>query len=224
MRNLIRIKEAGIRCPEPYLLRAHVLLMEFIGMNKSPAPLLREVNMTDSMSHSMYLDCVLLVRDLYTKAKLVHADLSEFNILFDGDQLVVIDVSQSVEHDHPRALEFLRKDCCNINTFFRKYQVPTLTHKELFEFVTSPEVTEENADRYLDNLQSIASSRVLGDTERLEEEVFMKSYIPQRLNQVFDYERDIDRKEKLGEELIYEKVVALNIEKGNGEQQLRFVQ
>lgn len=30
-------------------------------------------------------------------------------------EIVVIDVSQSVEHDHPHALEFLRKDCNNIN-------------------------------------------------------------------------------------------------------------
>lgn len=211
MRNLLRIKEAGVRCPEPYLLRAHVLLMEFIGMKNSPAPLLREVNMTDSMSHSMYLDCVLLIRDLYTKARLVHADLSEFNILFDGQQLIVIDVSQSVEHDHPRALEFLKKDCCNINTFFRKFQVPTLTHKELFEFTTDPSITDENVDEYLDKLQFVASSRVLCETEKLEEEVFMKSYIPQRLDQVVDYERDIARKEIDGEELIYERIVALQI-------------
>ena len=27
----------------------------------------------------------------------------------------MIDVSQSVEHDHPHALEFLRRDCCNVN-------------------------------------------------------------------------------------------------------------
>lgn len=27
----------------------------------------------------------------------------------------IIDVSQSVEHDHPHALEFLRKDCSNVN-------------------------------------------------------------------------------------------------------------
>ena len=32
---------------------------------------------------------------------------------FDG-QCYVIDVSQSVEHDHPHALEFLRKDCSNV--------------------------------------------------------------------------------------------------------------
>lgn len=32
----------------------------------------------------------------------------------DGDAYI-IDVSQSVEHDHPHALEFLRKDCSNVN-------------------------------------------------------------------------------------------------------------
>ena len=26
----------------------------------------------------------------------------------------IIDVSQSVEHDHPHALDFLRKDCTNV--------------------------------------------------------------------------------------------------------------
>ena len=34
-------------------------------------------------------------------------------------QLYIIDVSQSVEHDHPHALEFLRIDCNNINKYFR---------------------------------------------------------------------------------------------------------
>jgi len=31
-----------------------------------------------------------------------------------GD-VYIIDVSQAVEHDHPHALEFLRKDCANVN-------------------------------------------------------------------------------------------------------------
>ncbi|XP_051128087.1 uncharacterized protein LOC127249370 [Andrographis paniculata] len=31
MRNLMRLRVAGIRCPVPLLLRLHVLVMEFIG-------------------------------------------------------------------------------------------------------------------------------------------------------------------------------------------------
>ena len=37
--------------------------------------------------------------------KLVHGDLSEYNVLYLRGKLQVIDVSQSVEHDHPQALE-----------------------------------------------------------------------------------------------------------------------
>jgi len=45
---------------------------------------------------------------------LVHADLSEYNILYYKHRCFFIDVSQSVEHDHPNALNFLRKDCSAI--------------------------------------------------------------------------------------------------------------
>ena len=34
--------------------------------------------------------------------------------------LYFIDVSQSVEHDHPHAMDFLRKDCENIASFYTK--------------------------------------------------------------------------------------------------------
>ena len=34
---------------------------------------------------------------------------------YHNDGIYIIDVSQSVEHDHPHALEFLRKDCTNIS-------------------------------------------------------------------------------------------------------------
>ena len=56
---------------------------------------------------------------MYQKCKLVHGDLSEFNLLYHDGKAYVIDVSQSVEHDHPHALEFLRKDLHNVTEFFR---------------------------------------------------------------------------------------------------------
>ena len=61
-----------------------------------------------------------IIRDidiLYNKAELVHADLSEFNILY-GDQPYLIDMGQSVTRDHPRALSFLMRDIRNIHRFF----------------------------------------------------------------------------------------------------------
>jgi RIO kinase 1 len=83
------------------------------------------------------------MRRMFHTCRLVHADLSEYNILyfFTSPPFVafflllfshnflfvryfkgtcyIIDVGQAVEHDHPHALEFLRMDCYNITNFFR---------------------------------------------------------------------------------------------------------
>jgi len=118
----------------------------------------------------------------------------------------MIDVSQSVEHDHPRALDFLRKDCINANAFFRKFNVPTLSLRELFDFITDPNITDENIDEYLTQLQERAAARTLNqltEQEKVEEEVFKTAYIPQRLDEVIDYENDVDKVQKGGEKVIY---------------------
>lgn len=41
-----------------------------------------------------YTEMVLIVRQLYQKCRLVHADLSEYNILYHKGDLYIIDVSQ----------------------------------------------------------------------------------------------------------------------------------
>jgi len=47
---------------------------------------------------------IYIIRELFTECKLIHADLSEYNMLYYQKILYVIDVSQSIEHDHPMAL------------------------------------------------------------------------------------------------------------------------
>ena len=64
-----------------------------------------------------------------------------------------LDSLQSVEMDHPNALEFLRKDCNNVNEFFRRKNVGVLSLKGLFDFVTDPTITDENVDLYLEEAQ-----------------------------------------------------------------------
>ncbi|KAM3929721.1 serine/threonine-protein kinase RIO1 [Leptodactylus fuscus] len=203
MRNLIRLNTAGIPCPEPVMLRSHVLVMGFIGKNDTPAPLLKNVHLTDSKAREMYLDIIHYMRRMYQDARLVHADLSEFNLLYHNGQLYIIDVSQSVEHDHPHALEFLRKDCANVNDFFVKYGVAVMTVRELFEFVTDPSINEENMDSYLEKAMEIAAYRTeeeRSNQDKVDEEVFKKAYIPRTLNEVKNYERDVDVMQKLKEE------------------------
>ncbi|XP_058093209.1 uncharacterized protein LOC131239498 isoform X2 [Magnolia sinica] len=82
MRNLLRIKAAGIRCPSPILLRLHVLVMEFIGKGGWAAPRLKDAALSEDKLREGYVEMIIAMRTLYQKCKLVHGDLSEYNILY----------------------------------------------------------------------------------------------------------------------------------------------
>uniref|UniRef100_A0A673APM3 Serine/threonine-protein kinase RIO1 n=1 Tax=Sphaeramia orbicularis TaxID=375764 RepID=A0A673APM3_9TELE len=195
MRNLIRLQTAGVLSPEPLLLRSHVLLMSFIGKDNIPAPLLKNAVLSESKACELYLQVVQNMRTMFQEARLVHADLSEFNMLYHDGDAYIIDVSQSVEHDHPHALEFLRKDCSNVNEFFVKRGVAVMTIRELFDFITDPSVTKTNLDQYLSKAMLVAAQRTAqqrSDQDAVDEEVFKKAYIPRTLTEVNHYERDVD--------------------------------
>lgn len=159
MRNLVRMYSHGLNVPEPVLLRSHVLLMEFIGKNGWPAPKLKDVELSQSKAREIYRDIVIIMWKMYNKCKLVHADLSEFNMLYHNGEIYIIDVSQSVEHDHPHALEFLRKDCINITDYFKKRDVATMSIKDLFHFITDPSINQENMDECLHKLSEKAGEQ-----------------------------------------------------------------
>ncbi|XP_044735344.1 serine/threonine-protein kinase RIO1 [Chrysoperla carnea] len=213
MRNLVRMHTAGLPVPEPILLRSHVLIMKFIGQDGWPAPKLKDVELNQSKACALYRECVVMMWEIYNKCKLVHADLSEFNLLYHDGKIVIIDVSQSVEHDHPHALEFLRKDCTNISDFFRKNNVATMTIKELFDFITDPTINENNMDAVLEKISEKSAERSFEDMsaqEAVEEAVFMQRFIPKRLMEVVDFERDIAKaKTGEGDDLIYKKLTGL---------------
>lgn len=215
MRNLMRLHSNGIPCPRPILLRGHVLLMEFIGKDGWPSPRLKDVELSESKARELYLECILIMRQLYTKCRLVHADLSEYNLLFHMGHLCVIDVSQSVEHDHPQALEFLRKDCANVTDFFRRNGVCVMTTKELFDFITDVTINEDNMEKYLEKAQERATNRQLGGDVDVEEEiaaaVFQRVFIPKTLDEVARYEEDYERAKSggMGEGILYRTITGM---------------
>lgn len=213
MRNLTRLYNAGIPCPQPLLLKSHVLLMSFLGVDGWPSPKLKDTRLSESKARELYYDCVLHIRNMYQKCRLVHADLSEYNMLVHNGQLYIIDVSQSVEHDHPQALEFLRKDCTNVTEFFRRKQVSVMSVKELFDFVTDLTLVENQVDEYLKIVEERVVGREPGDQgteEQVSEAVFKQIYIPRTLAEVDKFEEDFDKMCKgQGQDIAYSTVTGL---------------
>ena len=224
-RNLRRLHAAGIPCPEPIYLKAHVMVMSFLGSSKGwPAPRLRDVEFDSDDAparwREVYLSLVGYVRKMYQVCRLVHADLSEYNLLYHDRQLYIIDVSQSVEPDHPRSLEFLRMDIKNVSDFFGRKGVDTLSERTVFGFVTDSESSTE-MDKMVAALEKLYETReVEGEDEEaekeVENEVFRQQYIPQTLQQVYDIERDGDKlKQGDGEPLVYQNLLADKVAGGS---------
>ena len=133
-KNLKRMNEADVRVPEPVFVLKNILVMEFIGKNQDAAPLLREVKLRKP--NKVYSEILEYLTKLYERGRMVHADLSEYNILYFKKQPIIIDVSQAVLLDHPHAAVFLYRDIHNINRYFTSLRVETLTDEELYEQIT----------------------------------------------------------------------------------------
>ncbi|KAK3947386.1 putative extragenic suppressor of the bimD6 mutation [Pseudoneurospora amorphoporcata] len=222
-RNLRRLYTAGIPCPEPIKLKLHVLVMSFLGDRKGWAyPRLRDAPISgddaDDQWRDLYIQLLGLMRKLYQVCRLVHADLSEYNILYNNKKLYIIDVSQSVEHDHPHSLEFLRMDIKNVGDFFRRKGVDTLPDRTIFDFIVNPNGPAEEPGMK-ETIENLYQTRVeTADTEeaRAEEEVdnevFRNQYIPKTLNEVYDIEKDVAKvNEGQGEDLVYKNLLANSV-------------
>ncbi|RTE78730.1 hypothetical protein BHE90_006793 [Fusarium euwallaceae] len=218
-RNLRRIYNAGIPCPEPINLKLHVLVMGFLGDRKGWAyPRLRDATLTgddvDQQWHKLYVQLLGIMRRIYQVCRLVHADLSEYNILYHKEKLYIIDVSQSVEPDHPRSLEFLRMDIKNVGDFFRRKGVDTLADRDIFNFITAPEgaVEEPAMSEAIEKLYETRADATNEDHAaqlQVDNEVFRNQYIPQTLEQVYDIEKDAQKvNQGEGNDLVYSNLLA----------------
>jgi RIO kinase 2 len=121
----------GVSVPEPISQNRHVIAMGMIeGAELSkykeivkPEKILKEI--------------LRNVRKAYLKAHIIHADLSEYNIILKPDgHILIIDWPQYVTADHANAEELLERDLKNVLTFFnRKFNVKVAV-EEACDYVT----------------------------------------------------------------------------------------
>merc|ERR1719316_1233810 len=162
---------------------------------------------------------MVLMRRMYQECHLVHGDLSEYNMLYYKNEAYLIDVSQSVEHEHPRAMQFLKRDCLNIRNFFRKHCERTLPVRILFEFITQDTLssgraqTDEVADQQEEAaaaLWALLESAEPDEDDEVQDEVFLNTWIHTTMKDIYDrqfMEREIDKRNR-GEETQLDNLVA----------------
>ncbi|SDJ68386.1 RIO kinase 1 [Halovenus aranensis] len=118
--NLDRALAAGVRVPEPVAVERNVLVMEYLGTAEGRAKRLSEVHIENPET------AYEVVREYMTRlydAGMVHGDLSEYNVVIQDSELVVIDVGQAVTIHHPNSDDFLDRDCENVAAFFARQGV-----------------------------------------------------------------------------------------------------
>lgn len=197
-RNLKRIHQSGvIPCPQPIEVRSNVLVMEFLNRGDGFAsPRLKDHPYKDREEIKYYYHTmVAYMRLLYQVCQLVHADLSEYNTIVHHDRLYMIDVSQSVQPEHPMSLDFLRMDIKNINSYFEKTGIDIFPERVIFQFIISETLDKFQGDYHNDqDLRDYVSKNLpLKSTaeDEAEDEVFRSLHLVRNLNGL--EERDFDR-------------------------------
>lgn len=169
MHNLMRMQKIGINCPEVIALKKNLLLMSFIGSDNVAAPKLKNAILSAAELIVAYEEMVEIMWRLFNEAKLVHADLSEYNVLWHDGKCWLIDVAQAVEPGHPSALEFLMRDCDNISTFFKRKGVSGVkTKEELFSHVTGLDSSVHNA-AMLERIHAKGPTETMATAQNIDE-------------------------------------------------------
>ncbi|MGI8577276.1 MAG: serine protein kinase RIO [Nocardioidaceae bacterium] len=109
---------AGVPVPYPVQIDGTEILMEFIDVDGAAAPRLTQLR----PSLDVVADYFGQLRDamaVLARRGLAHGDLSPYNILAQGDRIVIIDLPQLLDIvGNPNGVDFLLRDCRNVCTWF----------------------------------------------------------------------------------------------------------
>lgn len=117
---MCRLWSAGVPVPYPVQIDGTEILMEFIDDpdGDGAAPRLAQVRPRGALLES-YFDQLRDAMAELARAGLAHGDLSPYNVLAQGNRIVLIDLPQVVDLvGNPQGMDFLMRDCHNVCTWF----------------------------------------------------------------------------------------------------------
>lgn len=123
------LKEAGVKVPEPVALAKHAITMQLVE-----GPRLVHCEAFDN-PRAVLEETLENVRLAY-RAGIISGDLSEYNVLYDGSGIWIIDWPQSVGRKHPNASMLLKRDLENLLNFFRRKYALKYELADAMEYVT----------------------------------------------------------------------------------------
>ncbi|MEM3952839.1 MAG: serine protein kinase RIO [Nitrososphaerota archaeon] len=135
--NLEAAYSVGVPVPKPCFVKNNILGIEFIGKDGVRFPTMVEVELEKEQLEEIYPKIIEAVKKLYREAKLVHGDLSEYNIfILPDNRIVLIDLSQALHVDQPLSHQLLLRDLTNITRYFKKNGLEVGEPSKLFEEIT----------------------------------------------------------------------------------------
>jgi RIO kinase 1 len=118
--TLCRLWSAGVPVPYPVQRLRNEVVLELIGEPGQAAPRLVHCAVSSAELAELWRQLLDALRAM-ARAGVVHGDLSPYNILVDGDRLVLIDFPQAVDPiGHPEGMALLERDLVNVSTWFGK--------------------------------------------------------------------------------------------------------
>ncbi|MBK5112476.1 MAG: hypothetical protein KGD59_12830 [Candidatus Heimdallarchaeota archaeon] len=160
--RLTRAFNAGMRVPTAARKINNVIIMSFIGTDWEPAPQLRNAIIEEP--EEVFDEIIEQLRIMYRKAKLIHGDFSEYNILLHKGKPVIIDFPQAIDislvtarytHIRKRNLQVLQKDIETIGKFFEKEYNLTYEFDEVYRYIAGTDTDQEKVDYSIEEIEKM---------------------------------------------------------------------
>lgn len=125
-----------VAVPEPIEQNRHVVAMGMI--DGAELADYREIRKPQRVLKEIFNN----IRKAYLKAHVIHADLSEYNIILKPNgHTLIIDWPQYVTFEHPNAKELLTRDVKNVLKYFARKHKLSVSLKQSMEYVTGQRKT-----------------------------------------------------------------------------------